>query len=61
MDGFYGGEIDFICREVPFCMRNMGVFVLGLGSLAIGLLYPLTKYNADKIIEKKHERTRLDF
>lgn len=53
-NGFYGGEIDYICREVPGCMRNMGAFVFLLGSVAIGLLYALIKYNANKIIEKKH-------
>lgn len=35
-------------------MRNMGAFVFLLGSVAIGLLYALIKYNANKIIEKKH-------
>ena len=39
----------------------MGAFVFVLGSAAIGLLYPLIQYNTKKTIEKKHERTRLDF
>lgn len=42
-------------------MRSMGFFVFLLGSGAIGLMYALIKYNANKIIEKRHERTRLDF
>lgn len=42
-------------------MRSMGAFVLTLGIVAIGLLYSLIQYNANKISEKKHERTRLDF
>lgn len=42
-------------------MRDMGYFVVTLASIALLLLYPLIKYNANKIIYKKHERTRLDF
>ncbi len=61
INGYYGGEIDFICREVPTCMRDMAYTLFIMGTLALVLLYPLIKYNANKIIDKKHERTRLDF
>lgn len=42
-------------------MRDMGYFVAVLATVSLLLLYPLIKYNANKTIHKKHERTRLDF
>lgn len=39
----------------------MGVVVLVLGTVAVTLLYPLIKYNVNKGIVKRHERTKLDF
>lgn len=32
-----------------------------MGSIAMGLLYPLIKYNANRQSEKRHERAKLDF
>jgi hypothetical protein len=61
VNGYFGGDLDYICREVPACMRQMSFVVFGLGGVAVALLYPLIKFNANKESEKKHERTKLDF
>lgn len=42
-------------------MKKTACLIAILGVLAAGLLYPAIKFNESKKIEKKHNRTRLDF
>ncbi len=59
--GYFGGDLDYIARRIPHCMRVMSYIVFGLGVLGTSLIYPMITYNRTKIVEKKHERKRLDF
>jgi hypothetical protein len=42
-------------------MRQMSFMVSLMAAVATALLYPLVRFNANKNIDKKHERTKLDF
>lgn len=59
--GYYGGDLDYIARRIPNCMKIMAYLVFGLGALGTSLIYPMISYNMTKKAEKKHERKRLDF
>jgi hypothetical protein len=59
--GFYGGDLDFIARQVPRCMKETCYIVLFFGAIAIALIYPAVSFNLKRKSQAGHKKGRLDF